>query len=119
MTGSESAAVVEAGSKTVKRWERPQLPSRYQGGGIALGSLFLVGALTLAAIPFFATGGYGVGGAMALIMLFWPVAGAFLLIGMWIVSVCLVLREIRLKAFEAAIRGGDLVEVEVPLRPKG
>lgn len=104
--------------KRVLRWDRPDLPQRYQGAGIMLGGLCMCGALLLAAIPFLASGNYGAGGVAALLMLLWPPAGAMLIIGMWITSVCLILREIRLQAFEAAIRGGDLTDVTAPKREK-
>lgn len=119
MADSESAAAPGSEPATVKRWERRELPERYRGSGMMLGGLFLGGALVLAAIPFFMGADYGAGATIGLLMLFWPPAGALLLIGMWIIAVCMVLREIRLQAFEAAVRGGDLVEVEVPVRPMG
>lgn len=113
-TETEKKAATKPAPRLVKRWERPELPEYHRGGGIFLGTLFLLGALVLAALPFLmaADAGYGGGGILALILLFWPVAGACLMAGLWIVAVCMVLREIRLQAYEAAIRGGDLVEVD-------
>lgn len=117
-TENKQQALGKPAPRMFKRWDRPELPERHQGGGILLGVLFILGALLLAALPFFmgADSGYGGGAILALIMLFWPVAGASLMVGMWIISVCMVLREIRLQAYEAAIRGGDLKDVTAPKR---
>lgn len=103
-----------AAPRKVKVWQRPALPERYRGSGLAMGVMLFVGAVLLAAMPFLYAGdvsysGYGV---MVLMAFWWPLAGTAFLLSMWVTSVSLILREIRLQAFEAAIRGGDLVEID-------
>ena len=100
--------------RKIKVWQRPVLPERYRGSGLAMGVMLFVGAVLLAAMPFLYAGdvsysGYGV---MVLMAFWWPLAGGAFLLSMWVISVSLVLREIRLQAFEAAIRGGDLKEID-------
>lgn len=109
--------VVTSGEdKRVLRWERKPLPVRYRGSGLATGNVLIVIAAFLAVCPIFFGNDYGAGGALAAGLVFWPLAGAVLMIGMWVVSVSMILREIRLQAFEAAIRGGDLKDVTAPKR---
>lgn len=109
-TGKETTE--KTAPRLVKRWERPQLPERFRGSGLGWGNVLIVIAAFLAVCPLFFGNDYGAGGALAAGLLFWPLAGAALLLGMWVVSVSLILREIRLQAFEAAIRGGDLKEID-------
>lgn len=113
-TDIEKQAEGTPAPRLVKRWERPTLPERYRGSGLAGGVMLLLGAALLAAMPFLYAdavnySGYGM---MALMAFWWPLAAALFLLSLWVISVTLILREIRLQAFEAAIRGGDLVEID-------
>lgn len=105
-------------NKRVLRWERPTLPERYRGSGLTGGVMLLLGAALLAAMPFLyaEAADYNGFSIMGLMVFWWPLAGALLTLGMWVISVSLILREIRLQAFEAAIRGGDLKDVTAPKR---
>lgn len=96
----------------IRLWERPELPERYRGSGVGSGNFLIVIAAFLAVCPLLFGSEYGAGGSIAAGLLFWPLAGVVLTLGMWVISVSLVLREIRLQAYEAAIRGGDLKEID-------
>ncbi|WP_291053413.1 hypothetical protein [Hyphomonas sp.] len=106
--------VASVEDKRVLRWERKPLPVRYRGSGLATGNVLIVIAAFMAVCPLFFGNDYGAGGSFAAGLFLWPLAGAVLMIGMWVISVSLILREIRLQSFEAAIRGGDLKEVPAP-----
>lgn len=110
--------VTTGDEKRVLRWERPKLPERYRGSGLAGGVMLLLGATLLAAMPFLyaEAAGYNGFSIMGMMVFWWPLAGALLMLGMWVISVTLILREIRLQAFEAAIRSGDLKDVTAPKR---
>lgn len=107
-------AVTSGEDKRVLRWERKPLPVRFRGSGLATGNVLIVIAAFLAVCPIFFGNDNGASGSLAAGLVFWPLAGAVLMIGMWVVSVSLILREIRLQAFEAAIRGGDLTDMTAP-----
>ncbi|MDP1556627.1 MAG: hypothetical protein Q8L84_14310 [Hyphomonas sp.] len=111
MTTADSASLNAAGASGEggwKEWRRPRVPETNHGSGLAGGGVLILLGLVAFLIPPLAGEQYGPGGMLALLLMIAPLAGALLFAGMWIVSLCLILREIRQAAYEAALRAGEV-----------
>jgi hypothetical protein len=91
------------------KWKRPDLPEANKGAGLAGGWLMIIagivaGAIGLSALsePYPDFNGY----ALAALGI------ACGTLGLLVVPVCLIMREIRRSAFEAALRAGEVEILE-------
>lgn len=92
-----------------KVWARPALPEAHRGNGLGWGNgLIVLGFAALVLVPLMLSADYGAGGSMAAFIMMAPLGGALITLGIVISSVCLILREIRQAAYEAALRAGEV-----------
>ena len=97
-------------------WHRPKLPSGYEGGGFASGILMLVVSIGVFVWPVFEGAsysryGYDEPNGFTILMMYalaGPISFVFFLLGVAIISVTYVLREMRQAAYEAALRAGEV-----------
>lgn len=111
-TAAETAAGAETKPPAVrgwKVWRRPALPEPHKGNGLGWGNaLIVLGFAALVLVPVMVSGDYGAGGSMAALIMVAPLGGSVIALGIVISSVCLILREIRQAAYEAALRAGEV-----------
>lgn len=87
-------------------WTRPKLPERNAGGGL----LISIGMIAVGVVVIM----WGVGADSIEAAAFGiPLGSALTSIGFACALVCAILREIRLMAFEAALRAGEVQMVDV------
>lgn len=90
-------------------WTRPPLPDLNKGMGLGWGNFLIVLGFALVVVPFaIATDVYGAGGGALALAFLVPLGTGMIGLGIFMVAVCLVLREIRQAAFEAALRAGEV-----------
>lgn len=97
-------------------WRRPRLPSSYEGGGVAAAFIMFLVSIGVFVWPVFEGAsysryGYDEPNGLAILMMYalaGPISFVFFLLGVAILAVTLILREIRLSAYEAAIRAGEV-----------
>lgn len=112
MTETDVGAAAKPQAPTAwgwKVWRRPALPERNRGNGLGWGNgLIVLGFAVLVLVPLMLSSDYGAGGSMAAFIAMAPLGGALIALGIVISSVCLILREIRQAAYEAALRAGEV-----------
>lgn len=105
-----SAFMRALGLRARGRWRRPELPYAHSGSGPFCALLFFLASAGLFVWPF-TQGGYydeyGAAGTMALLALAVPLSGVCLALGVITLAVSMILREIRLAAYEVALREGE------------
>lgn len=97
-------------ARKVRRWKRPDLPEAHQGEGFGWGVGLLVIGFLVALW----------GGSAPEAGILWIAVGVGAgNLGVLLMCLSLVLREIRRVAFEAAVRAGEVQEVDAPVvRPR-
>ena len=91
------------------KWERPELPEANKGAGLLIGWLMIIGGVIAGSMGLSAVGDPYAdfsGGAVASL----GIASACM--GLVFVPACMIMREIRQSAFEAALRAGEVTVEE-------
>lgn len=98
------------------RWNRPELPGGHEGWGGALGMLFAIGGLIAIGMGIGSSGNSSPYAGSGL----WvaaPFGGLAFSVGVVMMTVSVIVREIRRLAFEAALRAGEVEVIEPKRKP--